>query len=232
MPQKIEQPPLEPATSEEFAEAEYEEEVAFVEPEHPHRQILDRFFDKMAERDLSGAAKELRTLHDKGGSLCRSDLELLADLLDASSALGTAFPYRLGFVKRSRGRPGHAPQSQLRAPWNAFAIGDNVAASGALRKLDALGGPDLKTLAFLLGDDPALHAYSLWRLVLQNPRRGRPRTMRTQARQSTTAFMAAEARSRDKCAKRAVWEVLDRTKLSRATVYNAEKAMRDKSRIN
>jgi hypothetical protein len=81
---------------------EYEEEFPSGEPEHPHRQILDRFFCKIADRDLSGAAKELRTLHDKGGSLCRSDLELLADLLDASSALGTAFPYRLGCVKRSR----------------------------------------------------------------------------------------------------------------------------------
>ena len=38
MPQKIEQPPLEPAASEEFAEAEYEEEVALLEPEHPDRR--------------------------------------------------------------------------------------------------------------------------------------------------------------------------------------------------
>jgi hypothetical protein len=56
--------------------------------------------------------------------------------------------------------------------------------------------------------------------------------MRAQARQSARAFIAADARSRDKCAKRAIGELCVRTKLSRATVYNAEKAMRDKSRIN
>jgi hypothetical protein len=210
--------------------AEYEEEVAFVEPEHPDRQILDRFFDKLTNRDLSGAAKELRTLHARGGSLCRSDIEIVADLFDGSAA-GFVFPYKLGFTKRGRGRP--SLQSQLQGLWNAFAIGDEVKASEALRKLDALGGPDLKTLSGLLGDDPELHACFPWRLVLQKqkPGSGRPRTMRTQARQWARAFMAAEARSRDR-AKRAIGELCERTKLSRATVYNAEKAMRDKSRIN
>jgi len=210
--------------------AEYEEELAFVEPEHEDRKILDRFFGKLAERDLSGAAKELWALDAAGGSLCRSDVELVAELFDVTSALGTAFPYRLGFAQRGRGRP--KLQSQLQAPWNAFAIGDDAKASEALRKLDFLGGPDLKTLAGLLGDDPALHACLPWRLVLRNPRRGRPMTMRTQARQWARAFMAAEARSRDRYAKRAIGELCERIKLSRATVYNAEKVMRDKSRIN
>jgi hypothetical protein len=209
--------------------AEYQED-AFVEPEHPERQILDRFFDKLAERDLSGAAEELRTLHAAGGSLCRSDVEVVADLFDGSAA-GTVFPYQLGFAKRGRGRPRR--QSQLQAPWNAFASGDNVKASEALRKLDALGGPDLKTLSGLLGDDPELHARFPWRLVLQKqkPESGRPTTMSTQARRWTTALIAAEARSRDR-AKRAIGELCERIKLSRATVYNAENAMRDKSRIN
>jgi hypothetical protein len=209
---------------------EYEEEVAFVEPEHPERQILERFFDKLAERDHLGAAEELRTLHAAGGSLCRSDVELVADLLDGSAA-GIVFPYQLEFAKRGRGRP--RGQSQLQAPWNTFASGDDVKASEALRKLDALGGPDLKTLSGLLGDDPELHARFPWRLVLrkQKPGRGRARTMRTQARQWARAFMAAEARSRDR-AKRAIGELCERTKLSRATMYYAEKAMRDKSRIN
>jgi hypothetical protein len=210
--------------------AEYEEEFASVEPEHPERQILDRFYDKLAERDLSGAAEELRTLHAAGGSLCRLDVEQLAALVDGSAA-EIAFPYRLGFAKRGRGRPSH--QSQLQAPWNAFASGDGAKASEALRNLDALGGPDLQTLAGLLGDDPELHARFPWRLVLQKqkPGRGRPRTLLTRARQRTTALLAAEARSRDR-AKRAIGELCERIKLSRVTVYNAEKAVRDKSRIN
>ena len=210
-------------------QAEHEGEVAFGEPEHPERQILDRFFDKLAEGDLSGAAKELRTLHEEGGSLCRSDVEIVADLLDGS-APGN-FPYQLGFAKRGRGRPRHGLQSQLQAPWNAFS-GDEIEASKALRKLDALEGTDVGTLAGLLGDDPALHERFPWRLVLKRPRRGRPKkTMRTGARQFATALVATEARSRHKHAKRAIGEVCDRTKLSRPTVYKAEKAMRDKSRI-
>jgi hypothetical protein len=167
MPQKIEQQPLEPATSEGFSEAEYEEAVASLEPEHPDRQILDRFFDKLAEGDLSAAAKELWALHAAGGSLCRSDVELVADLLDGSAA-GTVFPYQLGFAKRGRGRPRHALQGHLQAPWNAFATGDELKTSEELRKLDALGGTDLETLAGLLSDDLALHAHFPWRLVLQN----------------------------------------------------------------
>jgi hypothetical protein len=233
MSQKIEQQPLEPATSEGFAEAEYEEAVASLEPEHPERRILDRFCDKLAEGDLAGAAKELWALDDAGGSLCRSHIEFVADLLDGS-ATGTVFPYGLGFRKRGRGRPKSVLQSHLQAPWSAFASGDELKTSEALRELDALGGTDLETLARLLSGDPTLPAYFPWRLVpqKQNPKRGRPRTMRTQARQGTRAIAAAEARSRYKHAKPAIWELCERTKLSRATVYKAEKAMRDKSRIN
>jgi hypothetical protein len=54
---------------------EYEEEIASVEPEHPDRQILDRFFDNLGEGDLSGATEELRTLVAAGGSLSRWDIE-------------------------------------------------------------------------------------------------------------------------------------------------------------
>ena len=244
MPEK-----LEPATSGDFASAfqdgdalavahqsysdwaaEYEGEVAFVGPEHPERQILDRFFDKLAEGDLSGAAEELQTLHAAGGSLSRPDVELVADLLDGS-AVGTVSPYGLGFAKRGRGRPKHAVQSQLQAPWNAFASGDEVKASEALRKLDVLGGTDLETLAGLLSDDLAFHAHFAWRLVLQNPRQGKPKTRRTEARQFTTALIFTEARSRHKHMKVAIWEVSRRTGFNRAAIYKALKAVRDKSRI-
>jgi hypothetical protein len=210
---------------------EYQEEFPFGEPEHPERQILDRSFEELAEGDLSGAGEELQTLHAAGGSLSRPDVELVADLLDASSALGIAFPYRLGFAQRGRGRPRHTLQGHLQAPWNAFASGDELKASEALRKLDALTGTDLEILAGLLTDNPALHAHFPWRLVRQNPRQGKPKTMRVEARQFATVLMFTEARSRHKQMKAAIWEVSSRTGLSRAAIYKALKAVRDKSGI-
>jgi hypothetical protein len=209
-------------------EAEYEEGVAFEEPEHPDRRVLDRFFERLGEGDLSGAAEELRALHAAGGKLCRRDVELLANLLDGS-AFGIAFPYQLRFAKRGRGRPKRALQSQPQAPWNAFARGDEIEASkalNALRNPDDIAGIDVGTLAALLGDDPAIHEHFPWKLVLKCPRRGKPKAMSTVARQFWIASMVRKARIPPKQMKQAVWEVCNQTGLSTATVYKAVNAMR------
>ena len=211
-------------------EAGYEEDAPF-EPEHPDRRILDRFFDELGEGNVSGAEEELRALHTAGGSFDGTDVELVAGLLDGS-AVGTVFPFKLKFAKRGRGRPRHSLQSQMQPPWDAFATGDKIESSRALRKLNAVAGADVKILADLLDDDPALAALFPWRLILKLQRRGRPRRiMRTSARQFTIAGMVAKARPRHKQMKSAVWEVCERTGLSSATVYKAVKIMRDKSRI-
>jgi len=205
------------------AEVEYEEDAPFEEPEHPHRRIIDRFFDELAKPDLSGAAQELRTLHAAGGSLRGSDVGLLADFL-VGSVVGIPFPFQLGFEKRGKGRPRHALQSHLQAPWNAFASGDEVKASEALRKFDIIEGDDVEMLARLLSDDPAIHEHFPWRLVPKRPEPGQPKTMSKLARQFTIACMVAEARRRHKQMKGAVGEVCERTGLSPAMVYKALKA--------
>jgi hypothetical protein len=209
-------------------EAGYEVDAPFEEPEHPDRQILDRFFDELGEGKVSGAAEELRALHAAGGSFCGTDVKLVAGLLDGS-AVGFLFEFQLKFVKRVRGRPSRSLQSQMQPPWDAFATGDKIESSRALRKLNAVAGADVKILADLLDDDPALPALFPWRLVLKLPRRGRPRRIwPTSVRQATIARMVAEARPH-KQMKSVVWEVSKQTGLSRAAIYKA--AQRDKSRI-
>jgi hypothetical protein len=212
-------------------EPEYEPEPEYEEPESPERRIIDHFFEELGERKRSGAAEALRALHSAGGSLCRPDVELLADLLDGSADLSDVFPYRLEFAGRGPGRPRHSLQNQLQAPWIAFANGDEFESAKTLRQRNSLGGTDLLVLAGLLDDDPALNALFPWRLVLHaRKKRGKPKTLRTRARQFTTALIFEEARSRAKQVKGAIYEVCDRTKLNRSTFYKARKSI-DKSRI-
>ena len=207
-------------------ESEYED------PESPERRIIDHFLDELGEGKRSGAAKQLRALRSAGGSLCRSDVEHLADLLDGTGDFGDIFPWRLEFAGRARGRPRHSLQSQLQAPWIPFANGDEVESAKALRQLDSLGGTDLEIFAGLLDDDPSLHALFPYRLVLKaRKKRGRPKTLRTQARHFMTALIFEEARTRAKQKKGAVWEVCNQTKLSQAALYKARKKMLDKSPI-
>lgn len=210
-------------------EVEYNEGPEDEEAEHPDRRIIVRFFDELSEGNPSGAAKHLRALHATGGLLIRTDLELLADLLDGT--VSDVFPWRLEFAKRGRGRPRHLLQKDLPAPWNAFASGDKVKSSKALRELEALGGTDLKILAGLLDNDPELRKRFPSLLVLKLPRRGKPSTLMTQAGHFSIDRMVSEARTRHKQMKGAVGEVCDRTGLSRSTVYEAMKAMRRKSRF-
>jgi hypothetical protein len=208
-------------------ETEYEEDLE-EQSESPESRIIDGFFEELAKGNRIEAAKKLRVLHAASGSLIASDLELVSELLIGTD-FGEIFPWRLGFERRRRGRPPrHSPQNQLSAPWIAFAKGDEAESAKALLELKFLGGPDLETFAGLMDDDPALKPLFPCRLVLMR-KSGRPKTMRTGARQFATAFIAAAARTRMP-KKRAIGDVCDRTKLSRATVYSAEKAIRDKSR--